>query len=89
MSSSQVEAAFRKIFQENLGLYSVFQTKISEVEEEPIGMDAVFVFAVVFSIHHDLLCLLAGPGSRVGSSDPHNKKEMIFEAEVCCAMKKI
>ena len=45
MSSYQVEAAFGKMFQEHWGLCSVFQTKIPEVEEEPSGMDAVFVFA--------------------------------------------
>ena len=33
---------------------SVFQTKIPEVEEEPSGMDAVFVFAFIFSFDHDL-----------------------------------
>ena len=31
----------------------------------------------------------ARPCSGVGSSDPPNKKVMLFEAEVCCAMKKI
>ena len=30
----------------------------------------------------------ARPCSGVGSSDPRNKKVMLFEAEVCCAMKK-
>ena len=30
----------------------------------------------------------AKPCSGVGSSDPRNKKVMLFEAEVCCAMKK-
>ena len=32
--------------------------------------------------------LSARPCARVGSSDPHNKKVMLFEADVCCAMKK-
>lgn len=32
----------------------LFQTKIPEVEEEPSGMDAVFIFAVVFSVDHNL-----------------------------------
>ena len=41
------------------------------------------------------LAPLQSPGSSqqtsssVGSSDPHNKNVMLFEAEVCCAMKKI
>ena len=56
MFSYQVIAAFRKMFQEHLGLCSVFQTKIPEVEEEPSSMDAI-VFAVVFSINHDLRIL--------------------------------
>ena len=30
----------------------------------------------------------ARPCSGVGSSDPRNKKVMLFEAEVCCAVKK-
>ena len=42
MSSYQVEAALGKMFQEYLGLCSVFQTKIPDVEEETSGMDAVF-----------------------------------------------
>ena len=47
MSSYQVEAALGKMFQEHLGLCSVFQTKIPDVEEETSGMDAVFVVVVV------------------------------------------
>ena len=46
MSSYQVEAALGKMFQEHLGLCSVFQTKIPEMEEETSGMDAVFVVVV-------------------------------------------
>ena len=46
MSSYQVETALGKMFQEQLGLCSVFQTKIPEVEEEISGMDAVFVVVV-------------------------------------------
>ena len=45
MSSYQVEAALGKC-SEHLGLCSVFQTRIPEVEEETSGMDAVFVVVV-------------------------------------------
>ena len=37
------------MFQVHLGLCSLFQTKIPEVEEETSGMDAVFVVVVVRS----------------------------------------
>ena len=67
--------------------YHPYSLTSSQVQYEPNSVD--FGGSSQSSSMSGSASWSARPSSGVGSSDPRNKKVMLFEAEVCCAMKKI